>query len=136
MSGATYLTAPSAFCPGDPDLDEESINHLFQDCVSVEPVILEIINWFWAGERTSRRDYLCGMATDDVKKSFLWNIFVLVLKFYIWDCKLKYKLPNTEDAKKEICDRLVTYGKLNKKFKLSLETTIGLPAAITQALRL
>jgi exonuclease III len=126
------------FCvlAGDPDLDEESINHLFQDCVSVEPVILEIINWFWAGERTSRRDYLCGMATDDVKKSFLWNIFVLVLKFYIWDCKLKYKLPNTEDAKKEICDRLVTYGKLNKKFKLSLETTIGLPAMITQALRL
>jgi hypothetical protein len=57
------------FCvlAGDPDLEEESINQLFQDCGSVEPVILEIINWFWAGERTSRRDYLCGMASEDVK---------------------------------------------------------------------
>jgi hypothetical protein len=126
------------FCvlAGDPDLEEESINHLFQDCGSVEPVILDIINWFWAGERTSRQDYLCGMASDDVKKSFLWNIFVLILKFYIWDCKLKFKLPHTEDAKKEICDRFVIYSSLNKKFKLCVETTIGLPAALTMALRL
>jgi hypothetical protein len=79
--------------------ERETITHLFQDCRIVEPVILEIIRWFWNGD-TTRRDYLCGRFTDDQNSDKCWNILTLIVKWYIWDCKFKFKLPNTRELKK------------------------------------
>jgi hypothetical protein len=95
----------------DPDLEEESINHLFQDCPSAEPVILEKTNWMGRNvdNNITRRDYLCRKKFNTVNKDLVWNVFVLILKFNIWDCKLKFKIPVSEHIKQNIIDCFQIY---------------------------
>jgi hypothetical protein len=118
----------------DPDLEDESINHLFQDCPAVEQVVLHIINWFWGGtgmQATTRKDYMCGMALENKSVTLVWNIFVLILKFYIWDCKLKFRRPEIEAAKGEIVERFNTYCTINKFLNQGIISMVGLPDGLS-----
>jgi hypothetical protein len=112
-----------------PDLEEESINHLFQHCPVVEPIILETTRWFWGNiELTrTRKDFMCGQKTDNNGKDLVWNIFALIVKYCIWDCKLKYKVPVLNTIKKDIKDRFQTYCSISGRLRRSFQSLDGLP---------
>jgi hypothetical protein len=121
----------------DPDLGDESINHLFQDCPQVEPMVLGTIRWFWQDvddTNRSRRDYMCGIQSENIRKNMVWNVFVVLLKYYIWECKLTNRVPVHDDAKIEIADKFLVYCSISNFFSSCVKNLNGLPQEILREL--
>jgi hypothetical protein len=132
-----FVRNHSPFCTfceilGREELERESINHLFQDCPSVEPLITSIIRWFWHGTNNtvSRKDYLCGKSDEDTSKTRIWNIFVLTIKYYIWTCKLRHRVPVLEQLKITVIDKFRTYCSISNCLKYRIINTNGLAEEI------
>jgi hypothetical protein len=128
-----FVRGHSPFCTfcallGQDELEPETLTHLFQDCPSVEPIILNIISWFWGriSNTTTRRDYLLGSEDNDISKKLVWNIFVLTVKVYIWDCKLRFKIPILAHLKEIVINKLNNYAAISKKFFFSLHNVDNL----------
>jgi hypothetical protein len=115
------------FCDiaGAPEAERETITHLFQDCELVERTVLDTIRWFWShiSNSTNRTDYFCGISSDNKKHDTVWNITTLLIKWYIWDCKLKYKVPVLNNLRQVLCNKVNNYCKINKVFRTAIRDT-------------
>jgi hypothetical protein len=115
------------FCDiaGAPEAERETITHLFQDCELVERTVLDTISWFWShiSNSTNRTDYFCGISSDNKKHDTVWNITTLLIKWYIWDCRLKYKVPVLNNLKHVLCNKVNNYCRINKVFRLAIRDT-------------
>jgi hypothetical protein len=93
-------------------------------CRSTEPVVLGILSWFVNNEnifgRITRQSFVDTFNTESNCK----NILVCALiKKYIWDCKLRFSLPNLECGKdflKTELDRIICQStKMRKAYEAS-----------------
>jgi len=90
----------------NPEEQPETIKHIFFDCIYVEQVLAEFYKW-WLNDQTfviSRTEFFQGFnytCINKVKVLDLTNIFV---KQYIWDCKLRFSVPQPESLKRSIFD--------------------------------
>ncbi len=70
--------------------------HLFFQCRHTEPVVLGILSWFVdATFRNITRQNFFGVVNMETNhKNILMQLVCALIKKYIWDCKLRFSLPN------------------------------------------
>jgi len=90
----------------NPDENDETIFHLFYDCPSVEPVITEFFSMIFNSARdrfVSRHEYFVCFALECEKKNKLLHLVNLLVKYFIWECKIRFSLPTFNSMKKFVC---------------------------------
>ena len=95
---------------------QESTSHLFYDCMYVEQCITDFYQWA-LGEPIGKRSFFFGINDNNETKNLLYNITSAILKKYIWDCKLRFTLPDTEVLKTIFILEIKKIIELNKKVK-------------------
>lgn len=79
------------------NLYRETVSHLFYECIHVRQIWGTIMAFF--EDLTfdiSERDVLIGYDLESRNENHKFvNICLLLIKMYIWQCKLKHELPNS-----------------------------------------
>jgi len=86
----------------EPEDNRESILHLFFNCRHVEGLIEVFYGWFFNLPQPvspTRTEYFCGYSFECNKKNKTLLLTNLIVKKYIWDCKLRLSLPQFEGLK-------------------------------------
>jgi hypothetical protein len=87
----------------NPTDEDENPLHLFFQCRSTEPVVLGILSWFMENEndfrRISRQNYFGTFHMESTAKNVVLQLVCALIKKYIWDCKLRFSLPNLDCGK-------------------------------------
>ena len=87
----------------NPHDEDENPLHLFFQCRSTEPVVLGILSWFVENEndfrRISRQNFFGTFNWESNNKNIIMQLVCALIKKYIWDCKLRFSLPNLECGK-------------------------------------
>ena len=80
----------------DPDDSAETISHLFFECRHVEHVLESFFRWIFnnANHPLSPREFFQGFDNACSSKNLVLDLVNLIVKKYIWDCKLHYTLPS------------------------------------------
>jgi len=103
-----------------PEENTESTKHLFFECVVVEELISEFYTWvFNSNERRhlTRTEYFVGFNTGNMWSDQVLHVVNLLVKKYIWDSKLRFTIPKTEDLKKSVISELERIVTQNKSFR-------------------
>jgi hypothetical protein len=94
--------------------EDENPLHLFFQRRSTEPVFLGIPSWFVNNENKfrliSRHNFFGTFNMESNCKNILMQVVCALFKKYIWDCKLRFCLPNLacgKDFLKEELDRII-----------------------------
>jgi hypothetical protein len=94
--------------------EDENILHLFFQCRHTEPVVLGLLSWFVDNDdeynRITRQNFFGTFRTISTPKNVLMQLVCALIKKYIWDCKLRFCLPDLgcgKDFLKEELDRIV-----------------------------
>ncbi len=77
-----------------------STKHLFFECNYVENLLSEFYKWAFNEENLrypTRTEFFIGFDTGDTKKDKVLHIVNLLVKKFIWDCKLRSSIPNIID---------------------------------------
>jgi hypothetical protein len=85
-----------------PDENIESTGHLFFDCESVEGTISDFYTWILNSDVRlflTRREYFVGFDTLNKNKNKTLLVIGMLVKKFIWDCKLRFTLPRYDDMK-------------------------------------
>jgi len=86
----------------DPEDHPETILHLFFECVHIERLLSAFYLWLFGMENAppiSARNFLIGFEFENTHKKQILDLCGILVKKYIWDCKLRYHLPRIEDLK-------------------------------------
>jgi len=86
----------------DPDDNPETLSHLFFDCEHVERILVPFFTWIFNSNNVryiSRQEYFQGFSTDCSNKNKVLDLVLIIFKKYIWDCKLRFTLPNLAGLK-------------------------------------
>jgi len=99
--------ASCTFCDisNEPEEQSESTLHLFFECRHVEDLLSNFFSWVFSTNEpryVSRADFFAGFKTEDAKKDKTLNVVNILVKKFIWDCKLRFCLPTGEDLKKKV----------------------------------
>ena len=85
------------FCDiqGNQDEDPETPLHLLYSCEPVAALIDSIFSWL-LGEpvAVSRQDYFVSFNRQQHRKNGALNLVSMLVKKFIWDCKLRFTLPS------------------------------------------
>jgi len=94
------------------DAENESTLHLFFECPSTEVILNEFFRWAYNKDDTFhisctelfiiQKGRILG---DDAKSKFQTLIAKIFLK-YIWDCKIRFNIPNLVDSKTFAMDQV------------------------------
>jgi len=93
----------------EPEENREGLLHLFYNCRHVEILLGQFYGWFFNNELRvppTRYEYFCGYSFECTKKNKTMLIINLVVKKYIWDCKLRFNLPSFNQLKTYFCSEL------------------------------
>ena len=84
----------------DQEDSRETPLHLFHDCMHTELIFENFFRTFLGNEYATftRRRYFGGDSTGNLYKDNMINFLSLIFKFYIWKCKLCFKVPDAESA--------------------------------------
>jgi len=75
----------------------ETISHLFFDCMHVEVLLVQFFTWFFNNDTPrylNRNEFFTGFNMDNELKNKILDITCAIVKKYIWDCKLRFTVPN------------------------------------------
>ncbi len=121
------------FCELTQNPDPEAIEtvlHLFFQCRSTEPVVLGIQNWAINNPATfegiSRKKIFGVYNLENNSKNIIMQIVAVLIKKYIWDCKVRFTLPDLAEGKEFVkyeLDRIITQSGKIKKAYISSEYT-------------
>jgi len=103
-----------------PEENSESTKHLFFDCNSVEGIITDLYTWiFNSNERRdiTRTEFFVGFNTGNIWSDQLLLLINLLVKKFIWDCKLRFSLPKSEDLKNTVISELKRTAVQNRNLK-------------------
>jgi hypothetical protein len=98
--------------------------HLFFDCPYVEPVLKNIYNWLYSTieqDHMSRQDFFVVPNTENNNNKKFLVIFNCLVKKYIWDCKLRYVIPNVNALKAYLVRELKVNFRLNRQYESTFE---------------
>jgi hypothetical protein len=99
----------------------------YTQCRSTEPVVLGLLSWFVDNDmdyrRISRHNFFGTFKMESSSKNTLMQLVCALIKKYIWDCKLRFCLPNLDCGKnflKEELDRIICQStKIRKAYESS-----------------
>ena len=99
------------FCDinGIPEENLESTKHLFFDCPSVENLITDFYTWVLSEEQPryiSRKEFFVGFNFDCENKNKVLHLINLLVKKFIWECKLRFTLPALVDLKNTVASEM------------------------------
>jgi len=86
----------------DPDDNPESIIHLFFECNSVENMLIDFFSWLsitGVNHHISPRDFFQGFELNCVNKNRVLDLITIIVKKYIWDCKVRFTVPRLDHLK-------------------------------------
>ena len=92
-----------------PEDNRETTLHLFYDCPCVEELLAQFFSWIFSTvepRHVSRLEFFVGFDTGNEKKDKTLNVINLLVKKFIWDCKLRYCIPSLESLKTNVCSEL------------------------------
>ena len=112
--GCTFCTLSQ-----DPHDMPETVSHLFFECTYVEGVLLLFYKWLLSDEgyELGRRDFFQGFEMNCPKKNLTLDYVGVIIKKYIWDCKLRFTIPNLQDMKSNFLDSYSTIYKISSKIR-------------------
>ena len=87
----------------DPDPNPENTLHLFFECVYVQGALREFFGWIFGSQLPydiGLREFFIGFNFDNVNKSKVLDLILILVKKIIWDCKLRFTVPDSELLKK------------------------------------
>jgi len=93
----------------EPDENSESILHLFFNCTHVEPVLSSFYGWLLNLDNRympTRSEFFYNFATGCLKKNKIMLLVNLIVKKYIWDCKLRFSLPSINNLKQNFISEI------------------------------
>ena len=84
-----------------PEENPETITHLFFECPSIEGTISNFYKWWLDDESYNliRSDYFLGFNYDCAHKNIVMDLTNTLVKQYIWDCKLRFQIPDIDGIK-------------------------------------
>ena len=62
----------------------------------------------------TRFEFFAGFKTDNERENKLLDIITLITKKFIWDCKLRYKIPNFDSLLVTIKEEMAGIGKRSR----------------------
>jgi hypothetical protein len=97
----------------------ETVSHLFFECTYVEGVLLLFYKWLLSddGYELGRRDFFQGFDMNCPKKNLTLDYVGVIIKKYIWDCKLRFTIPNLQNMKSNFLDSYSTIYKISSKIR-------------------
>jgi len=102
------------FCDlvNEPEENIESLSHLFFECRQVENLIPLFYGWIFQQEQrfVSRTEYFVNFRTDCDKKNKTLLLLSLLVKNYIWNCKLRFCLPAIDQLKRFVSEEISRIG--------------------------
>ena len=87
------------FCDlrGEPDENLETTKHLFFDCSHLEETLQNFYIWIFdqiEPRLVSRTEYFVGFNFECERKNKTLHVVNLLVKKYVWDCKLRFTVPS------------------------------------------
>jgi len=103
----------------DPEDSPETLLHLFFNCQHTENIVLPFYSWLLSDNNriVSPREFLQGFDTNCTKKNFVLDLVNIVVKKYVWDCKLRFSIPNLHDLKSNFMDTYTNFYKMSSKVR-------------------
>jgi len=88
--------------------NDETILHLFFECRHIEQALNEFYNWLLRvnNAEVRRSDFFQGFRRECANQNRVLDLVTTIVKKFIWDCKLRYNLPNSRGMK---TDFLLSY---------------------------
>ena len=110
------------FCDllGVPEEHSETTSHLFFDCESVEVPISLFYGWLLNSPDPyflRRSDYFAGFELEQKNKIKTLHVVNLLVKKFIWDCKLRFTVPRFLDMKNWIVNDIRRMTMENRSFR-------------------
>ncbi len=94
-----------------PEENPETIVHLFFECENIVPVLGNFYGWLFNQNEQmdlSARDFFQGFNFACPNKTFVLDLCSIIVKKFLWDCKLRFYIPSFESMKTyfttEICN--------------------------------
>ena len=102
----------------EPDENLETISHLFFNCPQIENTIQEFYVWIFNEDRfVNHTEFFVGFSTECEKKNNVLHIVNLLVKKFIWDCKLRFTVPSYMYLKKFVISELNNISNTSPKMK-------------------
>jgi hypothetical protein len=102
----------------NPEEESETILHLFFQCQHTEPIVLGFLEWLVnnreISETFTRTNFFGTFGTGNLNLNKFLQLSCVLLKKFIWDCKMRFTLPNLELCKdwiKAELDRILSHNK-------------------------
>ena len=110
----------------NPVPERETPLHLFVECSSVDPFLSRVYAWLTNADETERANFstreIFGIFnTGNTDRDATMGTVVIILKKYIWDCKLRKTLPDVNDAIGRIVGELDVMIDCSKSLKHNIE---------------
>jgi Reverse transcriptase (RNA-dependent DNA polymerase) len=104
---------------GDPEVNDETVLHLFFDCPVTEQIQENFFKWLIVDENfiQSRHEFFCCMTGENKCRNKTLMIVNRRFLNFLWDCKLRKNLPVLGKAKKAILREIDVMVKCNAKIK-------------------
>jgi hypothetical protein len=98
------------------ELVDETMGHLFWECPNVREVIQQVCNDVanTLNIRVNKKNYLCGVRERTKDASLLSIIFVHRIKFMIYKCKTRRRIPTLFYMRTELNDFLSRLGRYGR----------------------
>jgi len=104
----------------NPDLENENVLHLFFTCPTIEPIITEFFsNYRLQTGAIRRQDYFGILVDGNLNSSERFGFFIVtsLVKFYVWENKLRKCIPATRDLENFVDRELATMCSISSKMK-------------------
>jgi len=109
----------------NPDDKQESILHLFFQCRTVEPLIMEYYSNILGNEEfevMQRKNFFGGFNRGEKSTKTVLLFINLWFKYYIWMCRLRKCIPTLGGVRNYIKTKVHLTSKISKKWKMWLNS--------------
>ena len=65
----------------------------------------------------TRIEYFGGFSTNNVCRNLSLNIVSLIFKFFVWRCKLRFRLPSEDESIEFAKSYISTFFSINNSFR-------------------
>jgi hypothetical protein len=111
----------------NPHDEDENPLHLFFQCRHTEPVVLGLLSWFVDNDaffrNITRQNFFGVFNMESNHGNIIMQLVCALIKKYIWDCKLRFSLPNLGCGKEFLkieLDRIICQStKIQKAYNAS-----------------
>jgi len=87
----------------------ESTIHIFYECRHIEPLLTNFYSWIFSQENyaISRREFFLGFNFECNKKNKTLFLLNMLVKYHIWNCKLRFTIPEFEHLKEFVVHEIL-----------------------------